>query len=548
MQRIFVQIASYRDPECLPTLRDLFAKARRPDLISVGLCWQDETPFMPDPDWADQVRLLAVVPGQSQGVCWARAQTQTLYQGEDFTLSIDSHMRFIADWDKQLIAEWLRCPSAKAVLSHHPAPYTPPDQCDLAMLPTVLHVDGFSPQGALRVRGRALLARPDRPLLNAFVAPGFLFAPGRLIEELPYDPLLYFGQEEMALAARLFTTGWDVYSPSKVLLYHYYGPPPGDHSRGRHWDDQPFWAALEERANQRIDHLLGFAESKDPAIIKDLDRYGLGAHRSLAAFEEFSGVDFRHRRVTEVARQGNFSIDSEKFLPPIAPRRSQARGDRRLGVDPSAPADVLLIRDFIDRPLCERLTTYAERQAYSELDVVDFEKTTEEIVATRKDEARVTQHVHIDGMAFEIISLFNDIYCNHVAPFFDANIEWYERPQILRYPVGGKYDLHADAEQWIAAQNQWVRLHDRDYSVLLYLNDGYAGGELHLEQQNFTIKPTPGLLLAFPSDHHFVHAARPTTSGLRYVMVSWAAAVGSARVRPQMPFGSVYLRQNRATS
>ena len=37
---IFVSIASYRDPELLPTLRDMFAKAKHPDLLRVGLCWQ----------------------------------------------------------------------------------------------------------------------------------------------------------------------------------------------------------------------------------------------------------------------------------------------------------------------------------------------------------------------------------------------------------------------------------------------------------------------------------------------------------------------------
>jgi len=37
---IFVQIASYRDPELLPTLQSLFAQAARPQRISVGICQQ----------------------------------------------------------------------------------------------------------------------------------------------------------------------------------------------------------------------------------------------------------------------------------------------------------------------------------------------------------------------------------------------------------------------------------------------------------------------------------------------------------------------------
>ena len=40
MDRIFVQIASYRDPQCGPTIRDLLAKADHPEQLSFGICLQ----------------------------------------------------------------------------------------------------------------------------------------------------------------------------------------------------------------------------------------------------------------------------------------------------------------------------------------------------------------------------------------------------------------------------------------------------------------------------------------------------------------------------
>jgi predicted 2-oxoglutarate/Fe(II)-dependent dioxygenase YbiX len=191
------------------------------------------------------------------------------------------------------------------------------------------------------------------------------------------------------------------------------------------------------------------------------------------------------------------------------------------------------------------LTQYADSQTYTDLDVVDPEKSTMDTIVTLKDEGRITHHVDIDGMAYQIISIFNDMHCNRMAPFYDVNFEWYERPQILRYPPGGKYNQHADADHWVAEKDEWVRVQDRDYSVLLYLNDQYEGGELELVNQKFSIKPKPGMLLAFPSDHRYLHAALPTRSGIRYVIVSWAAIVGSRRVRKQMPYASVYIRQKR---
>ena len=40
METIFISIASYRDPELLPTLRDLLATAKNPNRLKIGVCWQ----------------------------------------------------------------------------------------------------------------------------------------------------------------------------------------------------------------------------------------------------------------------------------------------------------------------------------------------------------------------------------------------------------------------------------------------------------------------------------------------------------------------------
>ena len=39
-QRIFISIAAYRDPELLPTLDECLAKARYPERLRFGVCWQ----------------------------------------------------------------------------------------------------------------------------------------------------------------------------------------------------------------------------------------------------------------------------------------------------------------------------------------------------------------------------------------------------------------------------------------------------------------------------------------------------------------------------
>ena len=37
---IFIQIASYRDPQLLPTLKDMLDKAKYPENLRIGISWQ----------------------------------------------------------------------------------------------------------------------------------------------------------------------------------------------------------------------------------------------------------------------------------------------------------------------------------------------------------------------------------------------------------------------------------------------------------------------------------------------------------------------------
>ncbi len=157
------------------------------------------------------------------------------------------------------------------------------------------------------------------------------------------------------------------------------------------------------------------------------------------------------------------------------------------------------------------------------------------------------QRVEIDGMAGQILTIFNDVYCHRLSPFHHVDFEWYERPYILRYPEGSSHSQQSDAEQWRPEDKKWVRAADRDYNVFLCLNDNFGGGELLFTDQNYRIKPRAGTLIAFPSDHRYLHAVLPVSSGVRYVLASWAAALSTPRVRPLTPYAAVFLRQKRLT-
>ena len=319
LPRIFVQIACYRDPECQWTVKDLFDQAKYPERISVGICWQfdaehDQDCFIEPSSYPDQTRVIEVPAQESQGVCWARHLVQTLYQDEDYILMIDSHMRFIENWDEAVISELDKCVSEKSFLSSYPPGYKLPNELSENPRPTILRAKAFDPAGDIRFDGEALPIDPPAPLRGAFLAGGFIFARGEFIKEIPYDPYLYFNHEEICLAVRAFTHGWDAYSASQTFVYHLY--QTGGANRRLHWEDNKDWSRMSSRSRARYNHLLCRQISDDPEVILELDKYGLGKERSLEEFEAFTGIDFLNKSVSEKGLRAEFIENLDLYRYP----------------------------------------------------------------------------------------------------------------------------------------------------------------------------------------------------------------------------------------
>ncbi|CAE8584848.1 unnamed protein product, partial [Polarella glacialis] len=241
---IFVSIPSYRDPECQYTVVDLFNKASKPGRVHIGICWQadeeeDGRCFLIKPEgYALQVRTLFIHHSKARGPCYARALIQQeLYKGEDYYLQLDSHYRMAPGWDEELIRQLDLCRerSERPILTTYPSSYTLPEDYqpggpDSAQLhpnahPVVVCAREFgAADGFLRIGGKLCKEEllKGQPPLALFWAAGFAFSDASVLKEVPYDKGLedlFFG-EEPGMAARLWTSGWDFFTPTKVMGYH----------------------------------------------------------------------------------------------------------------------------------------------------------------------------------------------------------------------------------------------------------------------------------------------------------------------------------------
>lgn len=170
---------------------------------------------------------------------------------------------------------------------------------------SVLCADSFGDQNKddvfLRVKSRVTRGSlGDKPLPSPFWTARFSFASSEIVREVPYDhhlEYIFFG-EEIAMTVRLWTHGFDLFNPARVVAYHL-----GSRAH-RHWfrevqvgED----AVLKETAAKaRLCGLLGIPQQG----LMPEPPYGLGMARTLLDYERFAGVSFARQVVEERARTG----------------------------------------------------------------------------------------------------------------------------------------------------------------------------------------------------------------------------------------------------
>ena len=298
---IFVSVASYCDDLLLQTLEDCYRKAAHPEAVFFGVVDQDDIDIRQQIDalpYRRQIRYLQINPLDSRGVSWARYLAYSLYGGEDYFLQIDAHMLFDQGWDDNLIGQLrqLSETSKKPILTAYPHPFEIKDGKPEPQPIGKGKVMYLRPKPDQKItpdspalRFHTLLHPASQPVRGGHVAGGFLFTLGTFVEEIPYDPFLYFTGEEHSLAARAFTHGWDIFHPVHIPLYHLYRKVDEKH-RGQHWDDKfesarlVKWQELRQRGIERLKRLL--LDGKISGT------FGLGKARGIEGLRPLCGIDY----------------------------------------------------------------------------------------------------------------------------------------------------------------------------------------------------------------------------------------------------------------
>lgn len=301
-RKIFVQIASYRDPELLPTIRDCIAKAAKPELLTFGICWQrDENETMAEFATDPRFTILDIPWQQSKGLCWARSLIQPMWKGEEYTLQLDSHHRFLQNWDEELIEMMKLTGSPKPIVGSYAGMYSPKENKLLNVDPYKMVPSNFTEGGTILFYPHSIAGWENlkKPIRARFVSGHYFFTIGQHCQEYKYDPNIYFAGDEISLSIRSFTLGYDLFHPHKTIIWHEYTRE----GRTKHWSDHDqklkeqgltelTWYERDVASKRRLRHML---REEDNGI--DLGIYGLGPVRTHRDYELYAGIDFAKRKL-----------------------------------------------------------------------------------------------------------------------------------------------------------------------------------------------------------------------------------------------------------
>ena len=306
--KIFIQIASYRDPELLNTIKDCIEKSDNSQNLVFGLCWQhskddkwdnlDE--YLDDP----RFKIVDVDFNESKGACWARNSLQQQYDGEQYTFQLDSHHRFIEGWDTELInmlEGLIEKGHKKPLLTSYISSYNPENDPEGRVnVPWLMNFDRFIPEGAVFFLPATIpnWETLTEPVPARFYSAHFAFSLGSFVEEVPHDPEYYFHGEEISIAVRAYTHGYDLFHPHKIIAWHEYTRK----GRTKQWDDDKTWGNKNSNSHLRNRKLFEM-----DGLEKDIDFgiYDFGTERTLEDYERYSGVSFKKRAVQQYTLDNN---------------------------------------------------------------------------------------------------------------------------------------------------------------------------------------------------------------------------------------------------
>lgn len=296
--RIFVSIASYRDPLLYDTITSLLDNQSGLCRITVGVFEQtklEDSLAVKHPELLEKpnIKYKRIDPEYSEGVGWARYLNSLQMGEQDFYYQIDSHMLFDKNWDRELIRDYqdaariynndkivitANCKNFDldangAIVKHLVHPIT-----------TKALFYSFTKDYLLGAHGLWVESTPTvTDSIHIFA--GNMFTRSDWVREVGMHPKIFFYGEEQYLVLASFAAGYKICHPREIHCYHYL---QSNNYTTKQWIDPVIpQRMINMRQDRSMIEFHKFLLSIDTEILE--------------MYRKYSGVDYINRKLEQRA-------------------------------------------------------------------------------------------------------------------------------------------------------------------------------------------------------------------------------------------------------
>ena len=333
METIFIGIPAFNEEDIHETIRTALGKARQPQNVHIGIVLHYPAGNFPDVRMYPNVKVIAISDAIGLGTSVTRDLACSLYEGETYYLQIDGHTMFKQNWDEILKVNYkeLQKITEKPIISTY-VPYWFRDRKTGQALnmfgtndfdypcshmwslvtkgnPRAINVD----EEAYRhlVYGIEAVESPAAATANfensnyeeQYVFAGhFMFTTAKYLEEIPFDPLVTYHEENTA-PLRAWTRGYRIFNMRDHALW-----TREMYTQGR--DVPNSWKSTYEVKDEngvsfRDKVIQGTLRNKDILTGKVLGIWGAPNQKLLDEYEKASGINYKeiYRKMYETVEE-----------------------------------------------------------------------------------------------------------------------------------------------------------------------------------------------------------------------------------------------------
>lgn len=285
MDKIFISLAAYRDPDLINTVKSFYENAENKESLFFSLVSHEDQDIFFDFSFIpkNQISYQKINYEIAEGTCSGRHLANSLLSEKyKFFLQTDSHSRAKKNWDTILINEYKKCSTKWGedyIFTKYPHGFKKEwdkngigkDVIDLSndtmhkIVPVWNDVECLYLLKWVEIED---LEYGDR--VYGF-AGNFAFGSVKAFTKAIYDPYLYFHGEEVSLGIRLSVKGINLVAPAINAIWTNYDRENG--RRDFHWVDNKLWGEKDKASRIRLNQLFHGEDLGVYGIQDNMERY-----------------------------------------------------------------------------------------------------------------------------------------------------------------------------------------------------------------------------------------------------------------------------------